>query len=343
MSSVKPVGSITAITGDTDLTKAIHVFPASLQPYRSTVLAYGASFVGTIIGFPLDTVKTRMQTHKNYTSYFDCISKTYTKEGTRGFFRGIWAPLISTSFSKSLSVSIFTQAKPMVYQLLYPSSSDTSRTVAHPFIRNIPVCFFSGCLAGGGVSLYACPFEFTKIYAQIEKVIQNKSLKDAPMHLQAANSNFKSSSTMEIVKRVIHHEGPKGLYSGFKYHFMRDALSSGIYYSVYESLKWAMNTLINKDASQSSQISILLAGGLAGVLCWTCIFPIDTTKSLIQRDVVTNIMRKQQGLEPFPHKERKLQRLERGHYRGLGISVTRSFIVNMVFFSAFEVSMAHIV
>lgn len=282
-----------------------------------------------------------MQTHKNFTSYFDCIKKTYTKEGTRGFFRGIWAPLISTSFSKSLSVSIFTATKPTVYQLLYPASEKGS--VAHPFIRNIPVCFFSGFIAGGGVSLYACPFEFTKIYAQIEKVIQNKSLKDAPMHLQAANANFKSSSTVEIVKRIVHYEGPKGLYSGFKYHFIRDSLSSGIYYSVYESLKWAMNILINKEANQSSQISILLAGGLAGVLCWTCIFPIDTTKSLIQRDVVTNILRKQQGLEPFPHKERKLQRIERSHYRGLGISVTRSFIVNMVFFSAFEVAMAHLV
>lgn len=329
--------SIPAITGEIDYSKAIHFFPDSLQPYRSTILAYGSSFVATTIGFPLDTVKTRMQTNQAFTSYFDCVKKTYRAEGPKGFFRGIWAPLISTSFSKSLSVSLFTATKPYVYKALYPTKKKPE-DVAHPFFRNIPVCFFSGCIAGGGVSIYACPFEFTKIYAQIEKVVQNKNMKDDPKRLQVA----KASSTVQAVKHIIHYEGVKGLYSGYKYHFMRDSLSSGIYYSVYESFKWAMNMAINKDANSSSSLSILLAGGLAGVLCWTCIFPIDTTKSLIQRDVVTNILRKEQGLEPYPLKNRKLQKIERRLYRGLGISCTRSFIVNMVFFSAYEVAMAHI-
>lgn len=330
---MKPSGSITAITGDIDRLRAIQVFPEALQPYRSTLIAYNSSFVATIIGFPLDTVKTRMQTHKNFTSYFDCIRKTYRAEGVRGFFRGIWAPLISTSFSKSLSVSIFTATKPHVYRALYTDGD----SVAHPFIRNIPVCFASGFIAGGGVSLYACPFEFTKIFAQIEKVVHNKSLKDMPN-----GSSYQPATTLQTVRHIVRHEGLRGLYLGFKYHFLRDSLSSGIYYSVYESFKWAMNSVINSTPSEQSQLSILLAGGMAGVLCWTCIFPIDTTKSLIQKDVVTNILRKEQGLDPKPHKVRKLQRIQRSHYRGLGISVTRSFIVNMVFFSTFEFAMAHL-
>ncbi|KAK6202456.1 integral membrane ornithine transporter of mitochondria [Scheffersomyces amazonensis] len=333
-----PRGGIPAITGDIDFTKAIHVFPEQLKPFRSSVLAYSASFLSTFIGFPLDTVKTRMQTHKHFTGYFDCIKKSYMHEGIRGFFRGIWAPLVSTSFSKSLSVSLFTAVKPYTYDNLYQSGGPE----LHPFLRNIPVCFISGTIAGGGVSLFACPFEFTKIYAQLERLVHNKSLSQIPSNLQTSNQELINNSTITIVKQIIKYEGIAGLYSGFKYHFLRDSLSSGFYYSVYESMKWSMNNFINKDPTKSSQISILLAGGLSGVLSWIFIFPVDTTKSLIQKDVVTNILRREQGLPPLPPKQRKLQKIEARLYRGLGISVSRSFLVNMVFFSTYEVAMAYL-
>ncbi|KAK6460541.1 integral membrane ornithine transporter of mitochondria [Scheffersomyces coipomensis] len=331
-------GGIPAITGEIDYSKAVHIFPDQLRPYRGSILAYSASFLSTFIGFPLDTVKTRMQTHKHFTSYFDCVKKSYMQEGVKGFFRGIWAPLVSTSFSKSLSVSLFTAVKPFTYDTLYQGDTPA----LHPFLRNIPVCFISGTIAGGGVSLFACPFEFTKIYAQLERLVHNKSITQLPGNLQASHQELVNNSTVTIVRQIIKHEGVAGLYSGFKYHFLRDSLSSGFYYSIYESLKWAMNNIINSDPKQSSPISILLAGGLSGVLSWVFIFPVDTTKSLIQKDVVTNILRREQGLPELPPKKRKLQKIERRLYRGLGISVSRSFLVNMVFFSTFEVSMAYL-
>ncbi|ABN65638.2 integral membrane ornithine transporter of mitochondria [Scheffersomyces stipitis CBS 6054] len=330
---------IPAITGDIDYHTAFHVFPEALMPFRGSILAYGSSFLSTFLGFPLDTVKTRMQTHKHFTSYWDCVKKTYTREGVKGFFRGIWAPLVSTSFSKSFSVTLFTLVKPHVYHSIY-SFNDSNP--AHPFIRNIPVCFVSGTIAGGGVSLFACPFEFTKIYAQLEKLVHNKSLKELPGNLPTQNQEMRNTSTAQIVRQIIKYEGVRGLYSGFKYHFLRDSLSSGFYYSIYESMKWTMNNLINKDPLKSSQVSILMAGGFSGVFSWALIFPVDTTKSLIQKDVVTNILRKEQGLEPLPPKHRKLQKIERRLYRGLGISMSRSFLVNMVFFNAYELCMRYI-
>ena len=48
---------IPAITGQLDYSNAIHVFPDALQPFRSTILAYGASFISTTVGFPMDTVR----------------------------------------------------------------------------------------------------------------------------------------------------------------------------------------------------------------------------------------------------------------------------------------------
>lgn len=246
-----PMRGIPAITGPIDYTKAFHVFPKELQPFRNSIIAYGASLFSTLVGFPLDTVKTRMQTHKNFTSYFDCVKKTYAKEGVRGFFRGIWAPIISTSLSKSLSVSLFTTVKPYTYGLLYETPWTKNIESSHPFLRNIPVCFISGLIAGGGVSLFACPFEFTKVYAQLEKLVASKSLKElsnlnnnggtSSAQLATKFNSVKTPSTAVIVKEILKYEGIKGLYSGYKYHLMRDSISTGFYYSIYESMKWSIN------------------------------------------------------------------------------------------------------
>lgn len=322
-----PDRGIPAITGAIDYQNAVHLLPEPLKSYKPTILSYGASFASTTIGFPLDTVKTRMQTHPEFTSYFDCIKKTYKVEGVKGFFRGITAPLVSSLASKSINVSIFTQCKPFVHDVIYGDSTSTT----HPFLKNIPICFFSGIIAGAGVTLFACPFEFTKIFAQISKLVERDSV----------NKNAKSS-TLITFKKIIKYEGFTGLYSGFKYHILRDSLSSGVYYSVYETLKYSMNHLINSNASTNSPIAIVLAGGLSGITCWICVFPIDTAKSLLQKQVVQNIFRKIDGLAPKPHVHTKVT-INRAMYRGLGISVTRSFIVNMVFFGTFEFLMGHIV
>lgn len=330
-----------AITGTIDYSQAYNVLPAQLKPWRGTIITYSSSLIAVFIGFPLDTVKTRMQTHKNFTSYFDCISKTYRSEGIVGFFRGIWVPLLSSSVMRSFSVSVFIAVKPQIYKSLY-SFTDQTKQPANPFLRNIPVCFLSGAFAGGATACLACPFEFTKVYAQIYKLIQNKSIKDFPKNFQTVNYEV-SPSTLQIAKQIYHYNGIRGLYSGFPYHLIRDFIGSGIYYSIYESMKYVMNKLINKDATKSSPYSIMIAGGLSGVFGWIVVFPIDTAKSLIQKDAVTNILRQQQGLEPLPYKPRKIQYFDKRLFRGLGMSVTRTFITNMTFFSIYEFAMAHII
>lgn len=341
MSSNANTGGIVAITGQIDYSNAYHVFPSQLQPIRSTIITYGTSLMSVFIGFPLDTIKTRMQTHKNFTSYYDCIRKSYNAEGIRGFFRGIWAPLISSSIMRSISVSVFSSVKPYTYSMMY-QFTDPSKPTEHPFIRNIPVCMVSGMIAGGTTSMLACPFEFTKVYAQIFRLVQNKSLVDIPKNLQTMNQEY-SPSTVQIARQIIKYDGVLGLYSGLRYHFIRDCIGSGIYFSVYESMKYVMNQIINKDPTKSSQFSILLSGGLSGIFGWMIVFPVDTTKSLIQKDAVANILRKQQGLEPFPPKSRKIEKLDKRLFRGLGMSMTRTFITNMVFFSAYEFAMSHLI
>jgi hypothetical protein len=59
-----------------------------VKRYRTEVAASMSSVLSTVSAFPLDSVKTRMQTYK-YAGFLDCVRNTYQTEKLRGFFRGM--------------------------------------------------------------------------------------------------------------------------------------------------------------------------------------------------------------------------------------------------------------
>lgn len=70
---------------------------------RMTLAALSSSLVSTIAGFPLDSVKSRLQV-KKYSSVFDCIKRTFEEEGFRGFFRGVGVPLVTITAGACVSL-----------------------------------------------------------------------------------------------------------------------------------------------------------------------------------------------------------------------------------------------
>lgn len=66
---------------------AAHEHIKFIKRYRTEVAASASSVLSTLATFPLDSVKTRMQTYK-YSGFVDCVRHTYQTEKFRGFFRG---------------------------------------------------------------------------------------------------------------------------------------------------------------------------------------------------------------------------------------------------------------
>lgn len=58
-----------------------------IKRYRTEIAASTSSVFSTVVAFPLDSVKTRMQTYR-YDGFLDCVRHTYRTEALRGFFRG---------------------------------------------------------------------------------------------------------------------------------------------------------------------------------------------------------------------------------------------------------------
>lgn len=97
----------------------------------------------------------------------------------------------------------------------------------------------------------------------------------------------------------------------------------------YESSKQLLATY-RGDLSPTSPLPVLAAGGLCGIVSWALIYPIDSAKSIYQRNCLTYCKGETKKKAP------EIQFFNPRMYRGLGVSMARSCTVNAIFFSSFE-------
>ncbi|KAI5456403.1 mitochondrial carrier domain-containing protein [Mariannaea sp. PMI_226] len=308
-----------------------------VKHYRTEIAASSSSVFSTLAAFPLDSVKTRMQTYQ-YKGFLDCVRHTYHTEKLGGFFRGVTAPMASITLVRTVSFSIYQRAK-------YSYSSWVKRNTGFDIIAHVNrqgtypnlysvACFgAAGATAGSVITFLACPFELTKLSAQVSVLLAERGGGVKGSHAVAAS--YQNKGTLRTMANIIKHRGVLGLYTGFNLHLLRDTLGTAIYFMVYESGKQIGNTFAG-DHPNSNKLAVVAAGGMCGLVSWAMIYPIDSAKSIYQRNSL--LYSKGQKVEPAP----KIEFFKRHMYRGLGVSMSRSCVVNAIFFSSFEFIKKHI-
>ena len=264
----------------------VHQHP--FKKNRTLIASSTASTISVALGFPLDTIKTRMQA-KKHANVVACVMDIYKTEGLRGFMRGCLAPLMSNTAVRTTSFTIYQKAKyrysdaigritggdePLVV-VNRPGSSPSLATVA---------CFgAAGATAGSLSSLVACPFELAKNASQLSKVMMNKKTSmDDPLQ-QNIRKSYNGKGTFKLFQTIVTNRGWLGLYSGFRLHLVKDAVGSSLYFATYESVKQAL-VKYSKSDSPTSPLAVTTAGGLCGVVSWLLVYPVDTAKTRFQQN-----------------------------------------------------------
>ncbi|KAF2740674.1 mitochondrial carrier [Polyplosphaeria fusca] len=296
--------------------------------YRTEVAASTSSLLSTFAAYPLDSVKTRLQAYK-FHSFSDCVRHTYRTEGFHGFWRGVWSPLASITLVRTVSFSIYQKSKYAIDDWIYQATGSSPLVIAntrdaYPSVSTIACFGLAGATAGATITAIACPFELTKLSAQISVLMADR--KDGGGKDDAVRKSYQNLGTFRTAKKLVEHRGYRGLYSGFHLHLLRDTIGTGIYFVTYESAKQLLANA--RGSSPTTPLAVVLAGGLCGLVSWACIFPIDTAKSIYQRNCL--ISGREKAERP------KIQFFNPRMYRGLGVSMSRSCVVNAIFFSAFE-------
>lgn len=127
---------------------------------------YGVS--NSIVGHPLDTIKTKMQVLQEYQgkSMVSSIRYLYRTEGLVGFFRGVFPPMCGGSLFRSAQFASFEA----IYTKLDKHSIFTQPI---PFTGGLePRIIIGGIASGTSRAIIENPFEYSKVQRQTGKTWQ---------------------------------------------------------------------------------------------------------------------------------------------------------------------------
>lgn len=296
-----------------------------VKEYRTPVAAGTSTVASTFVAFPLDFAKSRMQSYN--TGFLETVKDAYKAEGLRGFWRGVTTPLFSVTAVRTLSFTIYQRSKYAFDDAIQRVTGNSplehaNKTGAYPSLSTIACFGLSGATSGALITCVSCPFELVKLHGQLAgKMARDVNPGDRP----SAIADLKTGA-VRTASQLIRERGFRGLYLGFKLHTIRDTIGTSIYFVTYESVKQLLANA--QGGPPTSPPAVALAGGICGIVSWACIYPIDVVKTVYQKQMLA-------GAKVDVNRP-EIRFFQTGSYRGLGVSMARSAIINMIFFSSFE-------
>ena len=198
-----------------------------------------------------------MQTGNSAGGVFGILRNTLVQEGVPGLYRGVSAPLVAVSPIYAVSFWGYDIGQKIV-KAVNPSDA--------------PLTLTELCIAGG---ISAVPT--TAIMAPTERI---KCLLQVQSH---AGGKPQYSGMVDCANQVFRSGGIRSLYKGTALTLMRDVPGSIAWFGTYEVVKQKMVEILKvEDPSQLSPVAVVVAGGFAGMACWSVSIPPDVLKSRFQ-------------------------------------------------------------
>ncbi|XP_074540903.1 solute carrier family 25 member 47-A [Halichoeres trimaculatus] len=270
-----------------------------------------AGACGVAVGYPLDTVKVRIQTQKQFTGVWQCAVATFSKEGVHGFFKGMSLPLITITMTSSVVFGTYRNC----LQCLSQARGCGPNTKLDVFL--------SGLAGGIAQTLVMSPGDIVKVRLQCQTESKRKGV---------SMLKPKYHGPVHCLLSIIKEDGFKGLYRGVLPLMLRDGPSYATYFLTYTTIcEW----LTDSGEKRPNWAGVMLAGGIAGMVGWSIGTPMDVIKARLQMDGARETKR----YKGFYHCITETARMEGVgvFYRSLGINCLRAFPVNMVVFFTYEV------
>ncbi|KAL2268092.1 hypothetical protein VTJ83DRAFT_2938 [Remersonia thermophila] len=101
----------------------------------------------------------------------------------------------------------------------------------------------------------------------------------------SSSSSSSSASSLSIARSILRTHGIRGLYFGGGVTAVRDSVGYGFYFWGYELCSRWMARLAPPGSGgvwSTDAARVLLCGGLAGIITWASIFPLDVIKTRMQ-------------------------------------------------------------
>lgn len=275
---------------------------------------YISGAAGILIGNPLDVLKVRLQSGAP-----SAPPPTSQFSSAGSLIRGATAPILGYG---ALNALLFvTYNRTSAFLNTNPAGTPTG----------LWSTWLAGAIGGLATWVVSTPTELVKCRAQLS-----------------------TSSSWNITKEIVRAEGIRGMYFGGAVTALRDSVGYGFYFWSYElSTRFMMSRFKQSNSSGQEAAKVLLCGGLAGVVTWASVFPLDVVKTRVQTQVSVFRGAESEALlggsvasaETAPLKRLGAVEIARNAYRaegagvffkGLAVCSVRAFVVNAAQWAVYE-------
>ncbi|EFN50961.1 hypothetical protein CHLNCDRAFT_141587 [Chlorella variabilis] len=247
---------------------------SGLHPAADYVAGAIAGSANIALGFPADTVKVRLQNRLNpYNGAWHCATSMLRNEGARSLYRGMSPQLVGGAVETGVNYA--------VYQAMLGLTQGPR--LALPEAAAVPL---SAAAAGAVLSVVLSPAELVKCRLQLGGTERYHSYR----------------GPVDCLRQTVQQEGLRGLMRGLSGTMAREIPGNAIYFSTYRLLRYwvsggdpaataaAASGATVAAASQPRSLlaflvdsaSAVVCGGLAGMVMWAAVLPLDVAKTRIQ-------------------------------------------------------------
>jgi hypothetical protein len=142
--------------------------------------------------------------------------------------------MASIAMVRTVSFSIYQRAK-HVYadwfkrNFQYDVLRHVNKPGSYPNFYSVACFGAAGATAGSVLTLLACPFELTKLSAQVSVLMAERA---GDRRSQAVASSYQNKGTFRTMANIIKHRGVLGLYTGFRLHLSWSSVMKAMFVSL---------------------------------------------------------------------------------------------------------------
>ena len=201
----------------------------------------------------------------------------------------------------------------MTYNLLLKKldASITDPTKLHHV--SLSKIWFAGAVGGLASWVVSAPTELIKCRTQLHD---------------------RSKTSWRTFKHVWRSQRVRGLYVGGTATIFRDSVGYGFYFSSYELCRRLFASRHATPESNAADLDVLVSGGIAGIITWASVYPLDVIKTRIQAEGLHvgrfHHNRLARGKTVAIAKSIFIREGLMAFYRGLIVCSVRAFFVNAV-------------
>jgi hypothetical protein len=268
------------------------------------------SAIGEAVAYPVDVMKTRIQSSSRSSSpAVHALTALLQERGLVGMYAGLLAPLLGSVMIKTCVFGGYEVSKRLVRKV-------SSRKGSGYHSKTRQLTFLEGVIASTGAGIFAAfayaPIDRVKITMQLAKSGELVNMSTLGTFLQLAKVGT--------------------LFRGIMCCLAREAPYNACYFTLYERTRdWVAACTTRKKNTSRLGMAWWVApvvGGFAGAMSWLIVLPADVAKTRVQAGLAPNFGAALVGLL----EERGLG----GMYTGASTVVMRAVLKHSVTFTMFE-------